>query len=173
MDTNIWRRFLDISLIAGCVAFGACEADVDPGIAGDSGGAALEAVDEGEAERRRIRSNFQVQVDGRWRGICCVDGIPQVTTQACTWSEYDRTLTDETAGLELDCPEGDPANCVCNWDGERLHGFNGWEVDASLYAEGGGPVYPDELTETCLVVDWDGSLESEWTGEDCPYFKLK
>ncbi len=163
MNTNGWRGML--SFVGICVALGACAPEVP---AADSAVIADDHAD----ERRRVRSNFQVQIDGVWRGICCIDGLPTVTSAACTWSEYDRTLTDETAGQELDCPEGDPNGCWCNDDGERLHGYNGWDVGASLYDPDGGPVYPNELTETCLFVNDDRVLASEWSHEYCTYFKL-
>ncbi len=167
MNTNSLRRIIEISVMA--LLLTACD-DVPSDSAPVSDPAEL--VNDGSDDRRKVRSNFQVEIDGVWRGVCCVDGLPTVTTAACTWSEYDRTLTDETAGQELDCPEGDPNGCWCNDDGERMHGFNGWELGASVYAEDGGPVYPDALIGTCLVMGGDRVLESEWSHEDCTYFKL-
>jgi hypothetical protein len=117
------------------------------------------------------QSNFQVQLGGVWEGICCEAGLPVVTSAACTWSEYDRTLTDEVAGAQLYCPEDEITACGCGDGGEPLHGINGWDLDASLLAPDGGPVYPDEELATCVVVS-DGALVTAWTDEQCPNFRL-
>jgi hypothetical protein len=112
-----------------------------------------------------------VQTNGVWEGVCCVGGTPVVSDQDCEWIDADRILADETAGLELSCPEGDPISCTCIAEGEPLHGVNGWDLDASLDAADGGPVYPDEGMATCIVVGAGGALETDWTGA-CPSFRL-
>ena len=117
-------------------------------------------------------SNLVVNLLGVWEGICCEAGIPRLSELACTWTEFDRILTDETAGLQLMCPEGDPAACTCEAVGEHMHGINGWDLDASLDLPDGGPVYPDELIATCVLVGADGALVTDFTSALCPDFRL-
>lgn len=163
MNAWDWRKIRNISTLGTLLLVGACEGplpDPDP----------LVVVDD-DADARVRKSNFQVEMDGVWRGLSCLSGDAGIG-RGSTWTEYDRTLTDETAGLKLMCPEGGPSSCWCDYTGERMHGINGWELDASLKAEGGGPVYPNELMETCLYIRDDGEIITDWTGPDCPNFRL-
>ncbi len=150
-----------------CGPCGEGDGDCDPGQV---------CVEEGATDRCRAvgpGSNFQVQLDGVWRGVCCDGRVPEVSDRDCLWTESDRTLTDQTAGLKLDCPEGPPTACVCNGSGERMHGRDGSDVDTSLSRPDGGPIFPDFLVDTCVVVDADGTLVTEWTDGSCPSFRLE
>lgn len=119
-------------------------------------------------------SNLQVLLHGVWFGVCCDDGTPRLSDDDCRWTESDRTLTDESADDELDCDEGGPDECDCDGSGERMHGWGGAHLDHSIGSLGGGPVYPDYHTDTCVVVDDDGELRTAWTDEsDCPFFRLQ
>ncbi len=162
---------------SNCGPCGEGEGDCDPGQCGPG----LTCVEEGTVDRCRPaesvevsgHSNFQVRIDGEWKGICCVGGRPRLSDRDCRWSEHGRIVTDETAGPELDCPEGSPDDCECDGSGERLHGYGGGSVGSSLYASGGGPVYPDHRQDTCVDVDNDGYLATRWTSESCPKFRLE
>lgn len=168
MNTNMWCLIRNISSAVLCIgSLAACEGVEDPADNAD-----LVSVDQ-DASGRRAKSNLQVMVDGVWRGVGCVNGVPALTVSAITWTEYDRTLTDETVGLKLKCPEGDPSGCWCDETGERMHGINGWDLDASLKADGGGPVYPDQLLATCVYVGADNLLETDWTSDSCPFFRFR
>lgn len=146
------------------------EGDCDPGQCA----AGLECVEEGATDRCRpaTLSNLQVNVDGEWRGVCCSDSTLEISDALCWWTVYDRTLTDETAGLKLDCPEGGPTDCECNGSGERMHGIDG-DLDSSIMLPEGGPVYSDHLEATCVTVNADGELETEWTHADCLHFRFR
>jgi hypothetical protein len=149
------------------------EGDCDPGECQ----AGLECVEEGSIDRCRAAgsatSNLQVKLGGVWKGICCNGDVPEVSDGDCFWTEYDRTLMDVTAGLELDCPEGDPADCEGDSSGERLHGIGGGDLDSSILLPEGGPVYPDGSMETCVYVTSSGELATRWTGWTCPSFRLQ
>ena len=155
-----------------CGPCGEGEGDCDPGQCASG----LECVEEGSVDRCRAggtgSSNLQVHVDGAWEGVCCIGGIPQVSGSDCFFTEYDRRLTDETAGLELDCPEGSPTDCDCDGSGERMHGING-SLDSSLLLWNGGPVFPNFGEETCVYVKSNGELATEWTNSGCPDFRLQ
>ncbi|MEZ4239407.1 MAG: hypothetical protein R3F59_25275 [Myxococcota bacterium] len=112
-------------------------------------------------------SNFQVQLDGVWQGICCVGGDLVLSDADCTWWLDDRILTDLVAGQQLDCPEGGPTDCHCDAVGEHMHGTE------RLGRAGGGVLNSDYLEDTCVVVASDGSLVTDWTGASCPNFRLR
>jgi hypothetical protein len=152
------------------------EGDCDPGQC-QSG---LECVEEGAVDRCREvddgYSNFQVKLDGVWKGICCNDGVPEVSDGDCWWTESaerDRVLIDETANRQLDCPEGSPTDCECDGWGEPMHGINGWSVSSSLDRSEGGPIYSDEEIDTCVYVNSSGELATKWTDSSCPSFRLQ
>jgi hypothetical protein len=154
------------------------EGDCDPGQC-QSG---LVCVEEGSVDRCRDDgggdgySNFQVKLDGVWKGVCCNDGRAEVSDGDCWWTEgaeRDRVLIDETANRELDCPEGSPTDCDCDGWGEPMHGINGWSVSASLSASNGGPIYSDEDIDTCVYVKSSGELATRWTDSSCPSFRLQ
>ena len=155
-----------------CGPCGEGEGDCDPGQCEDG----LACAEEGAVDRCRAasgHSNLQVEVDGVWRGICCVGGVPELSDRDCRWTERDRVLTDETAGRALDCPEGSPKDCECDGSGERMHGWGGGHVDRSIGSRDGGPVYADYTQDTCVVVDEDGELRTAWTSSGCPRLRLE
>jgi hypothetical protein len=161
----------DYCTSAQCGTCAVGEGDCDPGQC-DLG---LECVEEGSVDhcRQASPSNFEVKVSGVWKSVCCNGGTPGLSDQACSWTESDRILTDETAHLKLNCPEGNPAACVCDYNGERMHGSNGYEIDYSIHRNDGGPVYPNYQMETCVVVDASGHLKTAWSSASCPSFRLR
>lgn len=156
-----------------CGPCGEGEGDCDPGQCQ----AGLVCVEEGAVDRCRSAdsgySNFQVKVDGQWRGVCCDGSTLKVTDGDCWWTESNRRLTDQSAGLNLNCPEGSPTDCKCGGWAEPMHGINGWEVSASLSRSNGGPIYSNEGIETCVYVKSSGKLATRWTDSSCPAFRLR
>lgn len=156
-----------------CEACGPCsrgEGDCEAGQC-DVG---LVCAEEGSTDRCRTGtglSNLEVQVAGVWQPICCVDGIPTISSEGCWWTEYGRLLTDEVAGEELDCPEGNPTACDCDSSGERMHSVTG--DLAGIKSSAGGTFYSDFQMATCVVLDGDGNLETAWTSGNCPRFRLR
>ena len=151
------------------------EGDCDPGqcLSG------FECEEEGVVDRCRHAtsggkdsSNFQVRLNGEWKGICCNGGRLEVSARDCTWTEDGRVLTDESADLTLDCPEGRPKDCVCNATGERMHGLDG-HVNTSITLRNGAPIFSNNRLETCVVVGSKGELKTEWTDSSCPHFRLQ
>jgi hypothetical protein len=158
-----------------CGVCGPCaegEGDCDPGECQDG----LACVEQGDVDECRAigtgESNLQVRLDGQWRGICCRGDTPALADGDCWWTVHDRTLEDETEGRKVDCPEGGPAPCECNWSGERMHGVHG-DLGSSIERSDGGPMYPNYGEETCVVVDGDGELRTDWTSSSCPDFRLR
>ncbi len=141
------------------------EGDCDPGQCA----AGLGCVEEGSIDHCRTveTGSLEVQDDGVWKAVCCNGGTPELSAGDCEWSVSDRFLTDEGHGVKLDCLEGDPSDCVCNSTGETLHG-----ADYSIFLPGGGPLFPNYLEETCVVVKPDGRLATDWTDSACPDFRL-
>lgn len=156
-----------------CLACGPCgigQGDCEPGqcLVG------LVCAEEGTVDRCRAGnglSNLQVQVAGVWEAVCCVEGIPRISEQSCWWTEYGRMLTDEVGGSELDCPEGSPTACDCDASGERMHSSTG--DLAGIKSLDGGMLYSDHNASTCVVLGEDGELETAWTSESCPDFRLR
>jgi hypothetical protein len=187
VSDGVWRRHSeDVHASATCSASpgdsdycdecGPCgegEGDCDSGECQ----AGFECVEEGAVDRCRPMgpgsSNLQVLFNGEWRGVCCNGGRLEVSDGDCWWTESDRTLTDQAEDRELDCPEGGPHDCDCDGSGERMHGINGWGVNASLSLPEGGPIYPNYHEETCVYVKPDGELATDWTHPGCPNFRLR
>ncbi|MEQ1507518.1 MAG: hypothetical protein ABMB14_35135, partial [Myxococcota bacterium] len=88
------------------------EGDCDPGQCE----AGLTCVEEGAVDHCRAAgagaSNLEVRLGGVWTGVCCDGPTLALSDRDCFWTEYDRTLTDQNAGLKLDCPEGSPTCCT-------------------------------------------------------------
>ena len=147
------------------------EGDCDPGQCQ----AGLTCVEEGAVDHCRPEevgsSNFQVKIDGVWQGVCCIGGVLEVSDQDCWWTEHNRVLTDETAGLKLDCPEGGPTGCECNSSGEPMHGTGGGDL-RDFWAPNGALMYPNDGMETCVEVGDDGELFTDWTGSSCPRYRF-
>ena len=131
-------------------------------------------AEEGSVDRCRAGtglSNLEVKVGNVWEPVCCVDGTPMISDEVCWWTEYGRLLSDEYAGLELDCPEGSPTACDCDWSGERMHSSTG--DLAGIKKSTGGTFYSDYTMSTCVVINGDGELETDWTSASCPKFRLR
>lgn len=145
------------------------------------------------------KGNFQVKVDGEWRGVCCVANkqFPVISNKGCLWEESKRSIKDLTADLFLDCPErgGKAANCTCDeeeW--ENFHGAPGDSMASSLDwidETGqlvGAPIFPNSGRETCVYVGKNGidlvlksretikgdnwEEDTGWPDENCPDFRL-
>ena len=145
------------------------------------------------------KGNFQVNVDGEWKGICCVaEGeLPIVSDVGCFWEESKRSIKDLNTELYLDCPErgGEAADCKCyeeEW--ENFHGAPGDSMASSLDRIDengkllGAPIFPNSGRETCTYVGSDeGNMvlktritvggdkwdeETGWPDEYCPDFRL-
>ena len=151
------------------------EGDCDPGQC-DPG---LTCAEEGAVDHCRIiplgngDSNLQVQINNIWKPICCVNGDLEISDQDCLWTELNRRLTDETANMEFDCNEGNPQDCDCEYsNGENMHGDNGGSL-WSIKNGNTGPVYSDYLMATCVTVDSNGNLKTQWTSPSCPEFRLE
>lgn len=174
------------------------DAGQSPGDSSSDGGEPSEPTDAGntsgtdaggdEPTPDAINSNLQVRIDGRWRGVCCRNGRPVVSTRECDWTHGGRVLTDETDDSKLDCPEngGRAVDCTCNDSGERMHGAPDGPVMSSLELDDGAPIFPNIGRETCVYVDdadddrlktrltdgrWDDDTES-WPDPECPHFRL-
>lgn len=154
-----------------CGLCAAGEGDCDPGQCQ----AGLTCVEEGAIDHCRPSnvgtSNLQVRIDGVWQGVCCNGSVLEVSTGDCYWTERNRVLTDETAGRRLDCPEGGPTDCVCNSTGEPMHGTGGGDL-RNLWAPNGTIMYSNDGMETCVEVDDDGELFTDWTGASCPRYRF-
>jgi hypothetical protein len=59
---------------------------------------------------------------------------------------------------------------VCDSSGERLHSSTG--DLAGILGATGGTLYSDYEMATCVVINGDGELETDWTGASCPQFRL-
>jgi hypothetical protein len=157
-----------------CGPCGEGEGDCDPGECQ----AGLECVSEGSVDHCRPLaggpSNLQVNLGGVWIGVCCDGDTPRISGGDCQWTEDGRRLTDEAEERTLDCPEGGPTSCDCsNGSGEKLHGYDGGNLDESIDLPLGGPIYSGGDKETCVVVDEDGELRTERIDEGCPDFRLR
>lgn len=146
----------------------------DSGSSGDSGGSS------GDSGSTAVKSNLQVKLAGKWKGVCCNSGELEVSSGSCKWSEKDRVLStkDLRTGsvTKLDCPENSqrPADCRCSSSGERMHGIkaNGnVHVRNSLKLSNGAPIYPNSGHETCVDLV-SGKLQSRWTSSTCPNWRL-
>ena len=148
------------------------EGDCDPGQCE----AGLECVEEGAVDHCRPvasgSSNFQVDIGGVWEGVCCNGSSLEVSDLGCHWTESGRLLTDETAGLQLNCPEGGPTDCMCSGTGEHMHGAGGGDL-RTVRTSNGGPIFSNSAMETCVYVSDSGELKTEWTDSSCPDFRLK
>lgn len=140
------------------------EGDCDPGQCASG----LECVEEGAIDTCHAVESDSLEVwhEGAWWPVCCEGSRPNLSIAECAWTLDDRFLTDETNGVKLDCLEGDPTDCLCNSVGESQHGTE------ALDTSGGGPLYPNHLEETCVVVKDDGVLATDWADSSCPSFRL-